>query len=194
MEWRETEEIAIARAKLRNRIENRILNIPLSIVIGLIISGLILAVVFIKFGGYRQRIWEPFFIVTIIIIFSVLLHLYNYWSRHYRPLRKSILLDNQSFTIKYEPTFRFKGGTKTIKYDDFVGFSISDKPNGPPNPLIDEVQFNGKLLVFGNRDGENISIGIPPGMPVNDVRTFLSGKLSELSDEEMPKSRNPFKR
>jgi hypothetical protein len=195
MEWRETEEIAKARAKLRNRMENRVLNIPLAAILWGLFPVVVIPIgTLIQYKKVPKMAWEMILIfVPFCMIMGVLIHLYDYWSGHYRPLRKSIVLGSQSFTIKYEPTFRYKGSIKTVNYDDFVGFSILGKPSGSPNPL-DDIQFNGKLLVFGNRDGENISIGIPPEMPINDVRTFLLGKLRELSDEEMPKPRNPFKR
>jgi hypothetical protein len=195
MEWRETEETAIARAKLRNRIENRVLNIKLAA----ILWGLFPIVVtpigsFLQYGKVTMLAWKiAIGFIPVCIAMGVLLHLFDYWYGHYRPIRKSIVLDSQSFTIRYESAFRYKGSTKTIKYDDFVGFSILGKPSGPPNPL-DDIQFDGKLLVFGDQDGDNLSIGIPPEISINGIRTFLSGKLSELSDEEMPKPRNPFKR
>jgi hypothetical protein len=176
MEWIESQEMAIAGAKMLNHLEHwffRIIIMP--VLMGLIIAIVIPIGSFVQHGKVTKIMWEmtltlPIFII-ILLTFLQLLYLLYGW---HRPIRRSISLGVQSFTIKYKRMLEYK-------YDDFVGFSIFDIPSG-------------KLLVFGEREGRNVSIGISPEVPLENMRKFLSEKLNELSNEKMPEPRNPFKR
>lgn len=179
MEWSEPQEMAIARAKLRNHIDNRPIIVAISAIIPALVPMLIPIVIFIQRGKVTMIVWEmTFAFVALSMIIGVLLHIYYHW---HRPEKNRIGLGSQSFTITSKRTLRNKGINITVKYDEFVGFSIFDIPSG-------------KLLVFGEREGKNLSIGIPPEISMDDIRSFLSGRLREITNEEMPDRRKILKR
>lgn len=169
MEWVETREMAVERARLRNHIENDALQVALSaFIFGLIPT---IGIPIAAFVQHRNVMWGTMliFVVSCSALGSIV-HLLKGWNR---ANRMRIALDSQSVTLSD------KGSTRCAAYSSLVGFYIFDLSCG-------------KLLVFGEATGRNLAIGIPPEVSVAEMRAFFLGKLSELSNQEMPKPRNPY--
>ena len=174
MNWIESQEIASARARLRNRVEHSLNSIALSAaVLGLI------PIIGISVAALIKHKSVPWNLTLILAAACCSIGPLNHLLRWNRAGRKGIVLNNTSVTVSE------KGVSRSSAYNDLVGFSIFDLSNEIPRV---------KLLVFGDPSGRHLSIGLPPEIPIDDIRTFLSDKLKELQMRELPEPRNPYKR
>ncbi len=182
MEWTETRETAAARARLRNSVENSPIQITLKIVLSAVLFGLlpVVGMTVKAIIEHKSVLWVAVLIFapgcSVAGVFMCLLDLLKRWNRA-GTCRYNIILDSQKVTVSG------KGFTRTATYGDLVGFSVFD---------LSESVSGDRLLVFGDPMGKNLSVGIPPEISMADIRTFLSSKLNELSNQEMPDPRNPY--
>jgi len=175
MKWTETREIAASRARLKNSIKFSPIQLILSAVLfGLIpaVGTSILAVIENKsISGHSMLILVPISSSVGILLYLTFLLKGRY---SVNKCRCSIIFDYQKVTAMGN------GITKTAAYSDLLGYSIFDLSKTTPD---------GKLIVFGDPAGRNLAVGIPPQISIDDVRIFLSGKLRELPNEEIPDPR-----
>lgn len=172
MEWTEPQETALERARLQNRVNNALLQIPLhGVVFGLLPAVGVPVASLIQHTNIK---WVPYLIfVAGCFLIGAVVGLVQTIRGRSIPRKRSIVLGSHSLTLTDN------ANSNTVAYQDMVGFSVFEISHG-------------KLLVFGRHMGNNLSIGIPQDISVQDIRSFLTEKLSELQNEEMPDPRRSY--
>ncbi len=169
MQWIEPTVFSKERARLRNRLLFQ------GIAFQGVLWGLFFAVCITVrlYVAYQRVDWEAFSVVFAgLSAFVTLVLSMRNWKNWSRPSERRIILADRTLAVSED------GFVSTRNYTDFLGFTIFDKDEGVPAP---------GLLVFGNKAGHHVGIGIASKSAVQDIRSFLTGKLKEMQNDELPK-------
>ncbi len=174
MKWTEPKEIAAARAKLQNQSKYHPLLITIS-AIGYALIPLILIPLSALLTN-KAVMWDFTLLAMLFcMVAGTAADLISNWNRI------------EILTISLSETSVIITGTKysrTEEYKDLMGWSLTDIPN--------TVIPDGKLILFGDPQGFNLSIGVPKNISLHDIRKYLTEKLTELETCELPKQKNPY--